>query len=465
MAWLVSWIVLSAAGPARANELTLAQVLESVHAHHPLVLAELASVRAAEGEALSARGEFDTTLTVQGRMAAAGYYDPRRLDVVLEQPTPFLGASAYVGYRVTSGDVAPYYGEQRTLDEGELRAGLRVPLLQDRATDARRAAIETTSLGREASEHAYRRQLLDLERDAAAAYFAWVAAARRLAVTENLTALAVTRDAQITEKVALGALPAIEGLENRRAILERERQLVQARRALEKATLDLSLFLRDARGKTIEAGRDRLPASLAAAFARRESRPLDASLNEALKARPELAQLEAQLASLRVEQELAENRVQPRLDAFAEVSRDLGEVDTELDETLAPTVIEVGASFSLPIALRRARGRLRSAEHKALAAEERLSFARERVRTEVADARSQREAAQQRVALARDGADVAEKIAMGERERFELGASNLLFVNLREQVAADAMMALVDAEAEASFATAREQLVRGSSLR
>jgi cobalt-zinc-cadmium efflux system outer membrane protein len=462
IAWPLVWLALSA--QARAAELTLSQVLQSVHEHHPLVGAELANVRAAAGEELSARGEFDTVLSVQGRIAPAGYYDPRRLDVVLEQPTPVLGASAYVGYRVTGGQVAPYYGELRTLDHGELRAGLRLPLLQDRATDGRRAARETTSLQREASESAYGKQLLELERDAAATYYAWVAAGRRLVVAENLAKLAKLRDAQVTEKVALGALPPVEGIENRRAILERERQLVQARRALEKATFDLSLFLRDDRGKQVAPARELLPGGLAAPAVDGVATPLEQQQRKALEARPELAQLEAQLEALRVERELAENRVQPRLDTFAEVSRDLGPVETELDGTLAPTVVEVGATFSLPLGLRRARGKLRAAEEKAASAQLRLGFARERVMTEVSDARSQLEAARERAALARDGAQAAEQVASGERERFELGASTLLFVNLREQVAADAMMALIDAEAESAFAAARLQLVQGSSL-
>ena len=66
--------------------------------------------------------------------------------------------------------------------------------------------------------------------------------------------------------------------------------------------------------------------------------------------------------------------------------------------------------------------------------------------------------------MARQAAEAAALVADGERERFELGATSVLFVNLREQVAADADMAVVDARAEASYAHARLQLAMGERL-
>jgi outer membrane protein TolC len=175
---------------AESEEISLADVLWSLAQHHPMISAEVANVRAADGDALSARGEFDTQLNVQGRIAPAGYYDPKRLDVVLEQPTPLWGSSLYAGYRVGRGNIAPYYGEQRTLSAGEVRAGVRVPVLQDGALDARRAGVRTTTLSVSASEHGLRKVQLDLQRDAAQAYYAWLAAGLRVKALERLVALA-----------------------------------------------------------------------------------------------------------------------------------------------------------------------------------------------------------------------------------------------------------------------------------
>jgi len=445
-----------------APAVALLEVLRSLALHHPLIAAERENVRAAEADVLSARGEFDTVLSVQGRVAPAGYYDPRRADVVVEQPTPFAGASLYAGYRVGRGNIAPYYGEQRTLSGGEVRGGVRVPLLQDRSIDARRAGVRQTELAERASEAGLQKLRLDLERDAVAAYYAWVAAGLKLRVATSLLALAEKRDAQIAEKVALGALPSIEGLDNKRTILERTRQKVAARRAFEKASIDLSLFLRTDDGAPRTLAEAELPNEVpelpSAAVGREES------ARRALALRPDLSQLALQLKLVDVERTLGENRLLPRLDVFGEVSKDLGRGADDYAYTLRPTVFEAGLALSVPLWLRKARGKLRAVSAKLASAEQKLVFAQQKARAEVDDAHSQRRAAEERTDIAQRAVDTAEQVASGERERFELGASTVLFVNLREQAAADAQMAAIDAQAELGFANARSQLVTGESL-
>ena len=64
--------------------LELEHVLASLERNHPLILSEKLGVQASEAELLAARGEFDTTVSVQGRAVPAGYYDPKRVDVVIE---------------------------------------------------------------------------------------------------------------------------------------------------------------------------------------------------------------------------------------------------------------------------------------------------------------------------------------------------------------------------------------------
>lgn len=444
------------------DALSLEEVLSSTRRHHPMLLAERAALDGARAEELAARGEFDTTLTVQGRAAPYGYYDPRRLDALVEQPTPLLGASLYAGYRLTRGRVAPYYGEQRTLDRGEVRGGVRLPLVQDLRIDARRAGVRSSRAQAEAQGHALEELLLDMEREAAQAYFTWQAAGQRLSVLERMVELATLRDQQIREKVALGALPSIEQVDNARSLLDRRRQLIGARRSYEKSALDLSLFVRDETGKPRVPVASELPPELGAV---RELAPSVASAEaSALARRPELAAVRSQVEVARVDTELADNRVRPRLDAFGEVSKDFGSAEPALAATLEPTVFEVGVTFSMPLWLRKARGKLRAAQAKLAASEQKARFAQDKVLQEVRDAWSQLEAARERAAIAGEAAELAEKVASGERERFELGATTVLFVNLREQSAADARVALIDALAELQSSAARATTVAGASL-
>jgi outer membrane protein TolC len=444
---------------ARADAtLSLDEVLQSVQTHHPLVAAEAHAVRAADAESLSARGEFDTQLSVQGRAAALGYYDPKRADVVLEQPTPYAGSSLYAGYRIGRGNIAPYYGEQRTLQGGEVRAGVRLPLLQDRAIDRRRAGLRAADKAKDLSEAGFDKLLLELVRDGSAAYFAFVAAGQKLRVADAQLALANQRDGQIAQKVALGALPQIEALDNQRSILDRTRQRVMAKRSFEKACLDLSLFLRDAEGRPRVLDMDAVPELDATPIDALPSGDVEA---RAMVQRPELRELQLRIDLADIDRTLAQNKLLPKLDVFGEVSKDVGAGDSALGYTLRPVVVEVGVALSVPLFLRSARGKLLASEAKLRASQSKLSFARDKARTEVRDVASQMRAAEERAALAARTLDVAQRVAGGERERFELGASSVLFVNLREQAAADAHLALIDAQNELLLARVRTTLVEG----
>jgi outer membrane protein TolC len=73
----------------------------------------------------------------------------------------------------------------------------------------------------------------------------------------------------------------------------------------------------------------------------------------------------------------------------------------------------------------------------------------------VRDAASAVRAAEERVGLTGEVVETADELAEGERRRFDVGASNLIFVNLREQQAAMARMELIEAVAVAEIERTR----------
>jgi len=76
-----------------------------------------------------------------------------------------------------------------------------------------------------------------------------------------------------------------------------------------------------------------------------------------------------------------------------------------------------------------------------------------RINNEVKDVLSALSAAHQRLALSTQHQQAAQQLEEGERTRFELGESTLLFVNLREIASGDA--ALLAAEAASNLFKAR----------
>lgn len=431
----VAWTTVAAAQPLAPSD-----VLTSVAQHHPTVAAAVAREDAARAELLSARGGFDPQLNVYGARRTGGYYDLTRFDVELRQATPLWGAEVWAGYRRGTGaqDRYPSYYSDETLDGGEVRAGVRVPLWRDGPLDARRAARERARFGADAAEQSRRATELDLRRKALAAYWKWVAAGRQLRVATDLLELAGARRAQLERRAAAGAIPEVEVLEAERSLLSRRAKWVGARRAFEAATLELGLYLRDSRGAPVRVDAARLPADLELPAVTVDA---EAAAPRAIACHPQLRAARASLESRRVGRDLARAQRAPQIDLSFQVSRDLGQGD----DSLAGTVYEGGLRVAMPLGLRGARGRLDAAEAALREAEQRLRLQEDVLTTSIRDVASAWSAAQERFEIARSLAETTDRLAEAERRRFEAGATTLLVVNLREQAAAEAAVAVVEA--------------------
>lgn len=428
--------------PAAVRDvLTLREVLDAVAAAHPQLEAARQRVRAAEGDVLAARGGFDPLLRGRGQYAPIGAFPNGRVDVELRQPTPVWGLQVFGGWRLGLGEFAAYDLRAKTAAGGEVRAGVSLPVWQGGPTDRRRADLQVTDLGRGTAEADVAVRQLELERAAARAYWAWVGAGLRRVVQQRLLELAEDRDEAVRRQIAAGNTPDVEGLDNRRAILERKGRVVAADRALEQAALELARHLRDVRGALVVPPPDRLPSAFPEPPA---VDPHEAGLADALGRRPELQRLALQRKVAQVELRLARNMRSPRIDVDAYVAKDLGRVAPEF-RYLLPAEFVAGVTIEVPLALRTARGKLRRAEAERARVDAELRWMNDVVAVELHDAHSALVAAHARVGLAREQLQVAHALEQAERRRFELGDSTLLFVNLREQAAADAATQELDA--------------------
>ena len=415
--------------------LDLPEVFASVERHHLRVVQALASEEVARAELFAARGGFDPYLRIYGAIREGGYYALRQLDVELRQPTPLWGAEVWAGYRVGVGedDHYPSYYSNRTLDRGEVRAGIRVPLWRDGPLDSRRAARRSAEFGIDAATAGREATLLELRRSAIDAYMAWVAAGRALAVADELHELASTRYRWVAARAEAGAVADVTLLDAERALISRERSRVSAQRKLQGAGLVLSLFVRDEQGDPKVPELHALPAEVSTPPA---LEPVDLAT-----CHPRLRAARASLERAGVSVDLARAQRAPRIDLRAQASRDFGEGD----ESLPGTVFEGGVEISLPLALRSARGSLAAAEARARSAEEALRFEGERLRAETRDAELAHATALQNLELSERLVRNVRALADAERRRFEAGASTLFVVNQREQAVASAELQRVDA--------------------
>lgn len=413
------------------------EVVRSVDQHHPELLGARQRQSGAAGQLLAAEGGFDLRLDAALEHRPLGYYDSTHLIAKLEQATPIWGAKLYAGYELGLGKIPTYDGDYETLDAGELKAGLRVPIWRDGPIDKRRAAIGKATFVLDAEAAATRVALLELSLDAGEAYWKWVATGQSYLVAVALYDLARDRDTQLATKVKNGAVPAIDRAENLRAVLTRREGVIAARRSFEQAALKLSLYARD------EAGRPRIPDARRLPLEWEASPTLPPSeLEQGLvraTQRPELDRYRALEEAARVELDFAENRVAPQIDLDLSAAKDLGTSDDPAKiTTLGPAELKAGVTFSLPLQLRSERGEREAAAAKLEETRQKAQFAREKVENQIRDLWSALSAQRELVDVATRTVRVAKAVAEGERTRFELGSTTLFIVNLREQSAADA---------------------------
>lgn len=439
--------------------LPLDRVIASTEAHHPNLREATAELRSAEGQRLAARGGFDPKLSVKGGAVPQGYYDVDAIETKLAQPTPLWGTEFFAGYRVEESTNIATYDDRETLDGGEVKGGFRIPVLLDGPIDARRAGVRTAQLGVEAAEASRELTRLELNLGATEAYWNWVAAGEGLRVALELVRLAERRGDQIEVQVSEGAAPQIYRAENLRSLLKRRDKLVESTRKLEKAAIKLSLFFRDDDGAPVAPPPSRLPPAVPVA----EAPPPAArarGIERALERRPELVELAKRRDAARVDGELADNGILPRLDLSLSIAKDLGsDPEASTVEKLDPLDVKAGLMFELPLLLRKGRGKAASSWAKVDKAEAKLRFTEDKVRAQVQDVWSRLMASVNRARVARQGAVVAAAVAAGERVRLREGATSPFVLNLREQAAADAKLVEISARADLQVALTAWRLV------
>lgn len=449
----------------RSGPVELADVLASVEQQFPLLLAVQQEYMIAAGQRLAAEGQFDLNVRMRGGNQE-GTFGNSRFDMLLEQPTPYWGTSFFSGYRFGYGDFPVYYGDRKTGDGGEFRAGFLIPLAQGGVIDRRRAALRQAQIAENLADPAVRRARLDFVRAAARAYWNWVAAAELYRIAESLFRLASERQEGLETLLQRGGGNEVDVVDGRRTVAERRGAMIAAERRYQQAAFDLSLFIRDANGDPVVLTADRLPKN----FLDRQPVPPDlgqlgTDVETALAQRPEITRLQLLKERVTVDLRLAENQRLPGVNVGVAAAQDAGNAKKSFTGTgifaTDTTNAETFMTIEFPAQFREARGRVLAAQAQLaqLLAQER--FLRDDITRDVQDTLSNLTQSHQRIQQARQEAAAAAKVLEQEIFRVQGGQSNLFQRNLREIFAAQAQAKVVEALADYYRAAADYRAVLG----
>lgn len=425
--------------------LTLDDVLRSSARNAPQIIEALAKQRQAEGKALSAEGAFDIVFDVDAQTRALGYYDGTVVDAKVSRALDNNGGGLYAGYRVSRGRFPIYEDKAYTNQLGELKVGAIFSLLRDRVTDERRTKLRLADQDVDVARLEREMVAIGVQRRAMSAYQAWAVAGLRLKAYRDLLALSERRRAQLARQVQLGARPQILITENDQNLARRRSLVAQAEQKLAETANALSFFWRDENGMPIVPATDRLPATLPElpGVAPRAGPILRPDLKTVL------VRIDQSLARL----QLAENDLKPRLDARAELAKDVGALGPG-GASRTPAEAIVGVRFTVPLERRAARGRIVESRAEIDALRTRQRMLEEQIAIEVKGITIGIEGADRVADLAAQEAELAGKMATAEQRRFDMGASDFFLINQREESATDARLRALDARYQALVARA-----------
>jgi outer membrane protein TolC len=433
-------------GEAESSEqrpLSLAEVTESVYFAYPGLEAALRELEIAAGKEQATLGEFDLKLKAGSQSDALGFYQTYKNAVKLEQAM-WNGGGVYGQYRLGRGNFPTWDGLE-TNDGGEFKVGFLRPLLQNAAIDRRRADVLQATLRRQQVDPAVQALLLELVRDAADAYWSWVAAGRAYGIQRDLLRITVERNKVYEGRVAAGDLPRIELVQNQRLIAAREAKLVETERKLQQSAIKLSLYLRDAAGQPLIPSGAMLPATFPGAT------PPDIAdrhllIVESLASRPELRELDIVREQVEVDLSQAQNMLLPDLTATLDAAKDIGAPTPKGDKT--PFQLQAGLYFEVPLERNKAQGKIRELSGKLAQIAAKRRLLENKITIEVQDALSALATSHTRYLRARENTELAWQLVTAERQRFESQDSDLFRVALQETAAIEASLGEIDALSE-----------------
>ncbi len=433
------------------GSLQLDDVIESVYRAYPLLDAALRQRDIAAGDQMAAAGAFDLKFSADSNNMPLGFYETYRQNLKISQPL-YTGGEAFAAYRIGRGGVfEPWYLERQTNDAGEFKAGLSVPFSRNRTIDERRANVWKTTYGRQLVEFEIQAELIDFVQNASYAYWDWVAAGERYRIAATLLDLAAKRNDGIARQVELGDKDPPILQDNRRLIVSREAKKIEAGRKVQDGAAKLSLYYRDGTGKPLLASPDALPEFPAPGPVVPEQ--VDADIQMAIERRPELRVLDLMHQQLEVDYSQAHNEFRPAIDGFLAGAQDMG-LPTSKKQDKSQFELEAGLVVDVALQRRKSRGKMGAVQGKLAQVSAKRRITQDKIAVEMQQAYIALVAARDRVSRARESQQLADQMAAIERRKFELGDTDLLSVNLREQQAAEAADTLIDTLLEAFRAQA-----------
>lgn len=439
--------------------LSLDEVLSWVDRTHPLLQGAGTDKVVARGRLLKALGAFEPSLVndmeierfISSTNPAKGTQSVGFNDTFLDMRSP-TGIRGMAGVREAIGAAKiPDLGFSNS--SRQVLLGAFVPLLRGLMVNPENAELQRSGLADPRADIQIAKTRQDLLLGGATQYWDWVSAWKLADVHKRALKVAEDRMKQIEQRAKAGAVAPLDAVEANQEVQRRKEGLAAAMRMVEQEQYKLSMYLWDHNVPAAPGG-ERVPE-----FPKQISLPSPETVRadklNARSARPEVREVDIEAKLNNIDLELAKNNLLPSLDLEASPSR-------TPEKFVLGLGYRFGAELRVPFLQRRSTGEMLEAQGKADRFVLIQRFREQQVIVDVDNALSAIERAKERIAASFQSFQLAKTLEEGERFRFSLGATSVLFVNLRERNSVDSEGQWIRALADYQKALALYQWATGA---
>lgn len=423
--------------------LTVEEVLAWIDRSHPLLMGAGTEKVVARGTMLKALGAFEPTVindTEIERFISKDKFGTQTVgfnDTLVEAKHPW-------GFRGSAG-VRQAIGEAKIPDlsfgggNQQVILGGFFPLLKGLMMNPENAELQRSQLADPRAEIRIAQTRQDLFLAAATQFWDWVFAVKLTDIQRRALGVAEDRFKQVEGRAKAGAVAPLDVVEAGQEVQRRKEVLIAAQRLIEQEQYKLSMFLWE-RNAPMTPPLERAP-EFPSQLTVPDPEIIRSHKLQAKSDRPEVREVGIEAKLNNIDLELAKNNLLPSLDAEAAPAR-------APEKFVLGLGYRFGLELRIPILQRKSRGEVLEAQGKADRFVLTQKFREQQVIVDVDNALSAIERAKERVAVAAESLRLAKTLEEGERFRFTMGATSVLFVNLRERNSVDSENQLIRAKAD-----------------
>ncbi len=445
----------------RTAPLTIGEVLARIELTHPLLQAMGAERTKARAKILKALGAWEPTVKNYTQTERFHTWNlTTAFDIPSQHTVGYADSTIEVGHPwgfKVAGGLRSGFGDAAVNNRIALPPDLlatyhtqlfyyggTIHFLRGFMVNEENAEFQKAELAGPQAEIAVAQKRQDLYLAGAVQYWDWQVAVKQAEVVKRALAVAEERLVQVQGLAKGGRVAPLDVIETSQEVQVRREAAIAAQRKVEYEQYKLSLFL-------WEDGEPVTPRSeWAPEFQGETPLPTNEEVAaykvEAKEVRPEVRDLYIEAKKNNIDIKLAKNYLLPTLDLEGGPTKGAADWLVGLGN-------RVGLHTEMPLFQREARGKIMASE----VAQQQLAlkqlYTEQQVTFDVDNWLSAQVRARDRVAVATEALRLAKTLEEGERTRFNMGATTVLFVNIRERNVVQQAYQLYRAQAD--YAVAR----------